>query len=93
MIERMIKAREEVIRKSIDRYMNGTEWTMDDIRERASTIVGKGYDIFCLDGVPILELHDPEVKCEYHGDKVTFTSVFQYRYLSKVFHQDNLKLN
>ena len=64
------------IKRAITHHLGSDEWTLDSIKDRCEMVVLKDdeREVFCMDGVELLEMYPIEHKATRAGDSETLTA-------------------
>lgn len=76
-IRKLYGQQETIIGKALDNAIPG--WTLETVKARCEfvKIIGTSYQTLLVDGVPVLELHDPEFSAPRYVDDMILMEISQ----------------
>lgn len=73
---------DNILREAVARFLGRDDWTLGELKGRgALQRLPNGVEVFCLDGVALVELHPITVEHEQKGASHVLHATRQYRFL------------
>lgn len=73
---------DNILREAVTRFLGRADWTLGELKGRgALNRLPSGAEVFCLDGVAIVELFPVTVEHEQKGASHVLHATRQYRFL------------
>jgi hypothetical protein len=73
---------DNILREAVSRFLGREDWVISELKGRgALNTLPSGVEVFCLDGVALVELHPVTVEHEQNGASHVLRATRQHRFL------------
>ena len=82
LVRSMAESTDAVLREALTRFLKRADWTVEEVRGRCERqIWPDGRDVFCCDGVPLVEFWPFVIDHEHIENSMVQRATLKYRFL------------